>query len=184
MSRPVAAQYGFSMMEMLIVIVLFSIIVGIAIVRFPRFCAGVDTAAEVLASDMRLAKSLAQNNQKDYSVELLTKTGSSCYAATDQYDRYQIIDKSDGSIYKSETKTWERNVAALPLDGTACGGGSRYEQKFIFASDGTEKTEAQTGNAAGNRIRIQSTSQGGCPRNYDVSVEPTTGKITITKNGP
>ena len=172
-------------MEMLITIALFSIIVGIAIVRFPRFCAGVDTAAEVLASDMRLAKSLAQNNQYDYSVELLTTTGTSCYLAPGPYDRYQIINKSDGSVYKNETKIFNSNVISLPLDGSECSsGGSRYEQKFIFASDGTEKTEAQTGNAAGNRVRIQSTSQGGCPRNYDVSVEPTTGKITITKNGP
>ena len=58
------------------VLVLLGIITRMVIARFPSFaivCAGVDTVSENLASDMRLAKSLSQNEQKDYSVEFLAQ---------------------------------------------------------------------------------------------------------------
>lgn len=181
-------QHGFTLIELLVVIVLAGVLTALVVIRIPSTtCTGVDTAAQKLASDMRLAKSLAQNELKDYSIDLLTTTGTSCYSTANQYAKYQIIDKSDGSVYRNDTNTFDSNVVAMPgvTPPCGCGGGTKCEQEFVFASDGTEGTKDSAGApASGNKVRVQSTSQKGCQRNYDISVEPTTGSVTIAKNGP
>lgn len=177
-------ESGFTLLEVLFVIVLLGIIIRIAVIRIPMFsvvCAGVDSVSENLASDMRLAKALAQNNQKDYSVEFFSDNtaGVDCYSATYAYNRYQIIDKSDGSVYKNETKNFSRRVTGVPVDGTGCTASPRFEEKFIFSSDGSERTQASNGQpAAGDTVRIQGET---CPRYYEIAVTSSTGQITITK---
>lgn len=178
-------QKGVTLLEILFVLILLGIITRMVIARFPSFaivCAGVDTVSENLASDMRLAKSLSQNEQKDYAVEFFSNNAPvECYdyATGFQYNRYQLIDKSDGSIYKNETKNFPSKVTGRPGTGSDCLAATKSEQKFIFSSDGTERTQASLGQAAaGDTIRIQGET---CPRYYNISVTPSTGQITITK---
>ncbi len=184
MSR--ASESGFTIFEVLFVLVLMAIIFRLAIARFPLgaiVCAGVDSVSENLASDMRLAKSLSGNNQKDYSVEFFSdnSAGVDCYDPNYPFNRYQIIDKSNGSVYKNETKNFPRNVTGVAVDGTSCGGASKYEEKFVFSSDGSERTQSQGGApAAGDTMRIQGKD---CQRYYDIAVTSSTGQITITKKG-
>lgn len=116
------SEKAISLMEMLVVLGIMGIILVVSLVRFGGgfSVVSVESLAEEIASNMRLAQRLAIANNQRYDVEFVGTTAS--------YTAYRIRNFNTQEIYRGETHTISRRVSLSAESST---------QKFAYSNDGS-----------------------------------------------
>ena len=129
-------QSGFTQAELIITLAIFVILLGVAVGRFSKSTLiglDVESYANKIASDLRLAARLSQVNSQRYDVEFYGKGGATdtnyTYYKIKNYDtgEYYLYNNEnvDGSIYLSN------DIACTPL-----GNGVSAVQTISFYTEG------------------------------------------------
>jgi prepilin-type N-terminal cleavage/methylation domain-containing protein len=162
-------ERGFTLPEVMITIILMGILLGIAssmwfgVIESRR----VDTAANQLASDLRLAHTRASNQLSDWRVQIFTDRGD-----PSQVD-YKLMRPSDG--FTLERSLPENSMISSTGTELNESGGSRI---LRFQSTGAVEAVGGFGDTDGDgEIRI-TVSVDGNP-NRSMTVVPTTSRVKI-----
>jgi prepilin-type N-terminal cleavage/methylation domain-containing protein len=169
LKQPLRSEQGFTLPEVLIVIAIMGILFGIATSTWFGIIESrtVDSAANQLAVDLRLAHTRSTNELTDWRVQIFTDRGDP--AQTD----YKLVRPSDGFTYNRSLP--EDSMVGSTGTELNDSGGSRT---LRFQSTGAVEAVGGFGDTDGDgEIRITVTVDGNPSRS--LTVVPTTSRVKI-----
>jgi MSHA pilin protein MshC len=161
---------GFTLIELVLVILLIGIISAVAFIKWPALSLNLKAQTEQLANDLRYTQALSMTQNQRYCLKISSNT-------------YQIIASSTSGIVKLAAGNTTTTLSSGISFGTLVPAGTVL---YIFDGKGVPYTSTSTTCTTANvNAATALTSTGSIPLNgggqtQTVNITPETGRITIS----
>lgn len=151
MRMELRARPGFSLIELLVVVIVGGVVMGVAAVKLDESMRGVriNQTSQVIASDLRVAVSLAARQQKPVVID--------CVCASQQL---RVVDRATGTVLSTRSLAAESELGVTTLALSAADGTS---SAIVFPS-GITSSPLTVSIGSGSKVRTVTLSIAGTVR--------------------